>query len=67
MSWFDALARFTVFTFLMASGVLWMLQVAAPVLIGLPATWANAPQLIVAVPAFICFIGGWLVAHCDFH
>lgn len=56
------LARFVLFLVLMSLGTAWLLNVAAPVLIDLPATWANAPLLLVAAPAFLLYVLGFITA-----
>lgn len=66
MTFLDALARLSIFAFLGAAGVLWMHEVTLPATNGLAATWDNAPYaVLMAAPAFICFIGGWIAAHID--
>ena len=49
-----------------ALGTAWMLCVAAPFMVGVPATWANAPLLLTAAPGFLCFgLGCWAAWSCE--
>lgn len=56
--------RFAAVLALIAAGTAWMMFVAAPVLTGVPATWANAPLLLVAAPGFAMFIAAFIVEFC---
>lgn len=49
------LVDFAAFLLCVLLGTLWLLAIAAPVLVGVPATWDNAPLLGITVPTLIAF------------
>ncbi len=66
MSFLEGLTRFAVFAFLGTAGVLWMHEVTLPHIAGLHMTRENLVfAIVMASPAFICFIGGWIATHIE--
>lgn len=56
-------ARSIVALLLATFGVLWLLYFVAPLLIGVPATWANAPLLLFAAPSYGAFAAAWFITR----
>jgi hypothetical protein len=55
--------RFALAVSLMAFGTFWLLCFAAPALIGVPVTWANAPLLIVTIPTFGAYAAAFSITR----
>ena len=53
---------FLLFLVSVAFGLAWLYAVS-PLLIGLPATWANAPMLLVTLPTWVAFAVGFAAQH----
>ena len=59
----DALGRLAVFAASALFACIWLINVALPLLIGVPMSWAAAPLLAVSAPAFFLIGFGWWFAH----
>ena len=59
------IARFFAVIALLAAGSAWTMFIAAPALVGVPATWENAPMLFIAAPGLLMFLAALIVEVCN--